>query len=67
MKKEFRRLGISINSWAREHGVHHQIVRDLLDGKLKGHRGAAHRAAVLLGLKDGVISDTANSKRGRGA
>lgn len=59
VKAEFQRCGISVASWARKHRLPEQTVRDLLSGKAKGHRGIAHRAAVLLGLKDGVI-DAAN-------
>jgi gp16 family phage-associated protein len=32
------------------------LVSDLLNGRRKGRRGEAHRAAVLLGIKDGVIA-----------
>jgi gp16 family phage-associated protein len=55
VKKSLRRQGIAITEWALEHDVHPQVVRDLLDGKLQGHRGQAHRAAVLLGIKDGEL------------
>ncbi|MDR1424280.1 MAG: DNA-binding protein [Azoarcus sp.] len=37
--------------WARHFGFDRYTVVDLLRGKLKGHRGDAHRAAVALGLK----------------
>lgn len=48
--------------WIRAHGVNvaelargHQLARstlvDALRGRLRGHRGQAHRAAVVLGLK----------------
>jgi gp16 family phage-associated protein len=30
-------------------------VYELLRGRLKGLRGQAHKAAVLLGLKDGIL------------
>jgi len=56
--KEFRRTGTTVAQWARDHGVHKQIVHDLLTGKTKGHRGKAHRVAVLLGMKDGEIVET---------
>jgi gp16 family phage-associated protein len=32
------------------------LVSDLLNGRKKGRRGKAHRAAVLLGIKEGTIS-----------
>lgn len=52
---DFNRHGTTISGWAREHAVPRQIVHDLLYGRAKGRRGMAHKAAVLLGLKDGVI------------
>lgn len=63
VKNDFRRRGITITSWARKHGIHHQIVRDLLDQKLKGNYGTAHRAAVLLKLVDGEVEEIHHSKR----
>lgn len=52
---EFDRYGMSISGWARQHDLPRQIVHDVLHGRSKGKRGAAHKAAVLLGIKDGVI------------
>lgn len=40
---------------ARELGVPVAIVRGVIDGRIKGDRGAAHKVAVTLGLKKGVI------------
>jgi gp16 family phage-associated protein len=57
VKAELRRKGINVAAWARSNNIHPQTVQDLLRGKLVGHRGQAHRAAVLLGLKDGDVSD----------
>lgn len=56
-RAEFRRVGKSMAAWAREHGVHHETVYQVLKGRKKGERGDAHKVAVLLGLKDGVIAD----------
>lgn len=47
----FRAHGISISQWCRDNGVSRHTVNDLLRGKQRGHYGAAHRVAVLLGLK----------------
>lgn len=71
VQADFRRRGISVAGFARLHQLPEQTIRDLLSGKAKGHRGIAHRAAVLLGLKDGVI-EAANdagrqSRRARAA
>jgi len=48
--------GISIAEFSRLHGLNKNLVSDLLNGRIKGRRGEAHRAAVLLGIKDGVIA-----------
>ncbi|MBW6486723.1 MAG: hypothetical protein K0B01_11305 [Syntrophobacterales bacterium] len=34
-------MGQTITSWAAKNGLHHKIVSDLIDGKLKGTRGVA--------------------------
>lgn len=52
---DFDRHGMTISGWARAHNLPRQIVHDVLHGRAKGRRGMAHKAAVLLGLKDGVI------------
>lgn len=49
------RRGISIADFSRQHELNKNLVSDLLNGRKKGRRGEAHRAAVLLGIKDGVI------------
>lgn len=57
VRAEFRRVGKSMASWAREHGVHKQTVYQVLAGSRKGERGDVHKVAVLLGIKDGVIGE----------
>ena len=49
------RKGMSIAEFSRIHSLNNNLVSDLLNGRKKGRRGEAHRAAVLLGIKDGVI------------
>ncbi|WP_408503480.1 DNA-binding protein [Paraburkholderia sediminicola] len=56
VRAEFDRCGVSISSWAVKHGIPRNIVNGVLQGRLKGKRGHAHNAAVLLGLKDGVVN-----------
>lgn len=56
-RKELDRYGISIAEFCRIHDLNPNLVSDLLAGRKKGLRGEAHRAAVLLGIKDGVIRD----------
>lgn len=51
------RHGTSIAEFSRRHHLNKNMVSDLLNGRKKGRRGEAHRAAVLLGLKDGVITN----------
>ncbi|WP_369629290.1 MULTISPECIES: DNA-binding protein [unclassified Variovorax] len=53
--QEFDERGESISAWARSNSLPRQIVCDLLHGRVKGRRGKAHTAAVLLGLKQGVL------------
>ena len=49
------RKGLSIAEFSRKNELNKNLVSDLLNGRKKGLRGEAHRAAVLLGIKDGVI------------
>jgi gp16 family phage-associated protein len=58
VKAEFIRDGVTVVEWAAEHGVSEASVRKVLAGKSRCIRGASHRIAVLLGLKDGVIRDS---------
>ncbi|MBR8314681.1 DNA-binding protein [Burkholderia dolosa] len=53
----FVRTGKTIKAWAKEHGLHPATVAEVLAGRKKCLRGDAHKAAVLLGLKDGVIEE----------
>jgi gp16 family phage-associated protein len=55
VRADLYRRGKSIRAAAKEMGVSERIVFELLRGRLKGRRGQAHKAAVLLGMKDGVI------------
>lgn len=55
--------GMSIAEFSRVHGLNKNMVSDLLAGRKKGLRGEAHRAAVLLGIKKGVIVDQPRKRR----
>lgn len=55
VKAELERKGIAVAAWAAANGFSPFTVYMLLDGKAKGSRGEGHRAAVLLGLKEGEI------------
>ncbi len=43
--------GVNVSELARQHQVPRHTLVDLVRGKQKGRRGAAHRAAIILGLK----------------
>jgi gp16 family phage-associated protein len=57
VKADFDAKGISVAEWSRTHGFRSGIVYQVLSGDKKGRRGEAHRAAVLLGLKRGIVID----------
>ncbi|WP_054074222.1 DNA-binding protein [Comamonas testosteroni] len=48
--------GISISQWSRENNVNHGLVREVLAGRKKCLRGMSHNIAVLLGMKEGVLT-----------
>lgn len=54
-KAELRRKGVSVTGWAKANNLCPVTVFQLLAGRLKGTRGESHRAAVLLGMKDGAV------------
>lgn len=54
-RAELKRKGVAVAHWARDNGIPRSVVYGLLHGRLIGTFGAAHRAAVLLGLKDGEV------------
>lgn len=55
-RAEIRRQGLSVREWARQRELSPAIVFEVLGGRKKGHFGEAHKAAVLLGIKDGVVT-----------
>lgn len=52
---DFDRKGISVSSWARKNKIPRSIVYGILNGTRKTRIGLGHKAAVLLGIKDGEI------------
>ncbi|MBD8597056.1 DNA-binding protein [Pseudomonas sp. CFBP 8772] len=56
-RAELDRNGVTIAEFCRKHALNKSLVSDLLNGRKKGVRGEARRAAVLLRIKDGVISN----------
>ncbi len=57
----FESKGISKADWARAHGIRPDVLYEIFAGRTPCKRGEAHRAAVLLGLKEGVIEERAAS------
>ena len=43
--------GVAVADLARLNNLPRLVLVDLLRGRLRGHRGQAHRAAIVLGLK----------------
>lgn len=46
-----RAHGLTVVGLARSAGIQRSVLFDLLRGQLRGHRGQAHRGAIVLGLK----------------
>lgn len=55
VRAEFRRMGITVKAWALANGLSPAVVHQALKGSRPCVRGELHRAAVLLGLKAGVL------------
>ncbi|MBX3654154.1 MAG: DNA-binding protein [Ramlibacter sp.] len=49
--------GITIAQWARENKVSPALTMEILAGRKKGMRGMSHNICVLLGIKEGVLTD----------
>lgn len=52
--------GLTVSGLARANGLPRLVLQDLLRGQLKGFRGHAHHAAIVLGLKPTPGSSAAN-------
>lgn len=48
--------GIAVSDLARWNSVSRLVLVDLLRGRLRGYRGQAHRAAIVLGLKPDPVT-----------
>ncbi len=51
-----------MQAFAREHGVDPATTYQVLAGRKKGRRGEAHKVAVLLGMKEGIILSEADGQ-----
>lgn len=56
VRADWLRKGISEAEWAREHGFSPATVNQVLNGRNRATRGVGHKIAVMLGIKDGVIT-----------
>lgn len=61
VRRDFDKRGISVAAFAREHDLDQGTVYQVLSGQKKGRRGEAHRAAVLLGMKEGIAGGAKKS------
>lgn len=52
--------GLTVSGLARANGIPRLVLQDLLRGQLKGFRGYAHQAAIVLGLKPAPGTAAAN-------
>ena len=48
--------GLSAKEWAEENNLSPSTVYAVLNGQKKCLRGESHRAAVLLGIKEGTVA-----------
>lgn len=56
-RKKLADLGLSQKDWALQHGFTPTLIYAVINGQKKCLRGKSHKAAVLLGIKDGVVDD----------
>jgi len=63
-RKRLQHQGISVKEWAEQNGLTPTTVYAVLNGQKKCLRGKAHRAAVLLGIKEGVICTVGPAAQG---
>lgn len=57
--------GQSVMEFARLHLLNPSTVYAVLSGQSQGRRGESHRAAVLLGIKQGVVNTLNNQSTGK--
>ncbi|WP_448126388.1 DNA-binding protein [Pseudomonas veronii] len=55
-REALEKRGQSAKDFATQHQLNPSTVYAVLSGQSRCRRGEAHRAAVLLGIKDGVIA-----------
>lgn len=55
-RERLERQGITVKKFAEENDLHVSTVYAVINGQKKCLRGEAHRAAVLLGIKEGTVA-----------
>ncbi|AUF99786.1 hypothetical protein CXQ81_03995 [Pseudomonas sp. 09C 129] len=55
-RKRLEQQGVTVKAFALQHDLHPSTVYAVLLGQKKCLRGEAHRAAVALGIKEGVAA-----------
>ena len=58
--------GLSVAEWCRQHGFSRSLVLSILTAGKPCHRGQSHQIAVMLGMKNGVITRTPQEALQRG-
>lgn len=58
-RERLSKLGLTAKEWAEQNDITLSTVYAVLNGQKKCLRGEAHRAAVLLGIKEGVVAGEA--------
>ena len=51
VKDQMRLRGITVKAFCRDKGINERAAYEVLNGRVKGYRGASHEAAVALGIK----------------
>ncbi|QEY74110.1 DNA-binding protein [Pseudomonas denitrificans (nom. rej.)] len=54
-RKRITNQGLSVREWAERHDLDESTVYAVINRQKKCLRGKAHRAAVLLGIKEGTV------------
>ncbi|MDH0894670.1 MULTISPECIES: DNA-binding protein [unclassified Pseudomonas] len=55
-RAQISKQGLSTKEWAEQHKINASTVYAVLNGQKKCLRGDAHKAAVLLGIKEGTVA-----------
>lgn len=58
VRTEWLRKGTGQNEWARKNGFTPATVSQVITGRNSAARGVGHKIAVLLGIKEGEITES---------